>query len=114
MFDIYFLVCFSDVYPFLISLLQKYVLSNDGKHLNLRSSLVLLAAAVVQMTTYKSAEEGLNTRSAQKVRFDSDVKELVPDLDWSMVSGIDSIMWQSIRNTAEAFLSTELEVIFNI
>ncbi|XP_065056434.1 RNA polymerase II-associated protein 1-like isoform X1 [Rhopilema esculentum] len=99
-----------DVYPYLISLLQKYVLNNDGKYLNLRSSLVLLAAAVVQMTTYKSAEEGLNTRSAQKVRFDCDVEELVPDLDWSMVSGIDSIMWQSIRSTAEAFSSTELEL----
>lgn len=89
-----------DVYPLLISLLQRYVNDEREEFLDIKSSLVLLAEAVIRMTSPNMEDQQKPKHFEKKVHFSEEIDEDISTLDWSMTSGIHAILVQSLRKQA--------------
>ncbi len=97
---------FRDVYPLLISLLQKFAITAPEECPDILPALILLAEAITQATTVKSQEthEGSAEKDGGKsVRFSGLADEDVDLLDWNLVAGIHPITSQLIKERIDRF-----------
>ena len=102
---------YRDVYPLLISLLQRYANDDREEFLDVKSSLVLLAEAVIQMTSPSMGDQLKPKDFEKKVHFSKEIDEGISTLDWSMTSGIHAILLQSLKKHAsKEHLAQEVSV----
>ena len=102
---------YRDVYPLLISLLQRYANDDKEEFLDIKSSLVLLAEAVIQMTSPNMGDQLKTKEFEKKVHFSQEINEDISSLDWSMTSGIHAILVQSLKkNASKEHLANEVSV----
>ncbi len=99
-----------DVYPLLISLLQKFGPQSSVETSGILKALLLLCESIVQATSIKTDDSSKDLAAERKksVRFSGVASENEIDLiEWKMVEGIHSIILQLMKVHVRDFISDD-------